>query len=86
MDVKKVFVVIIDKKLDNIIEEVRNVVVLLEGYKICVIFVVFGWEVDVEEFINIIFDKNDLVKVDKDRDLEKIVEEIIMRVSKFVFI
>lgn len=86
MDVKKVFVVIIDKKFDNIIEEVRNVVVLLEGYKICIIFVVFGWEVDVEEFINIIFDKNDLVKVDKDRDLEKIVEEIIMRVSKFVFI
>lgn len=76
---------IIDKKSDNAIEEVRNAAALLEGYKIRVIPVALGREADVEELTNTTLDKNDLVKADKDRDSEKTAEEIIMRASKFVF-
>ena len=75
---------IIDKKSDNTIEEVRNAAALLEG-KIRVIPVALGREADVEELTNTTLDKNDLVKADKDRDSEKTAEEIIMRASKFVF-
>lgn len=58
----------------------------MENVKICVIFVVFGREVNILEFINVIFDKDDIVKVDREDDFEKIVDDIIMKVSEFVFV
>ena len=82
-DATKVLVVIIDKKSDNTIEEVREAAVLLENYNIRVIPVALGREAGIQELTNITLDKNDLVKTDNKGDPEKTAEEIIMKASKF---
>lgn len=57
-------------------EKVRELKIV--GVK--VVFVVFGEEVSEEEFEEIIGNKNNLVEMEIDEDLDKVVEKIMIKV------
>lgn len=86
--VKKVFIVIMDKKLVSDVSDVKEVVKLLEDVNVKVVFVVVGFEVSLFEFEKIIINKKFIVIVGNDEDLERFGEKIIRKVLKsecFVF-
>ena len=85
-NVKKILVVITDKKSDDTAEEVKTASKLLEDAKVTVISVVFGGEADRKELENTTPDKRNVVEANTTSDPTEVAKQIMDKAVKCTLI